>query len=110
MFVTTDPYRPPVGLTPTDGTPLVVKRCEKLPSDGYGQSRDTSHSTVDVHVHTVQGGCYPYDDSCQKMSTVKFLTAGFDKESMHTKISPNFSWIMEVDHPQGLRVEGAGRW
>jgi len=29
---TTDPYRPPVGLTSSDDAPLVIKRSEELPS------------------------------------------------------------------------------
>jgi hypothetical protein len=31
--ITTDPYRPPVGLTSSDDTPLEVKSGEEFPSD-----------------------------------------------------------------------------
>jgi len=48
----TDPYRPPVGTTPSDDTPFVIEGSDKLPAGntgvGYVVPRDFGHR-ADLH-------------------------------------------------------------
>ena len=53
MPVITDPYRPPVGLTPTDDIPIVVQRSEKLPSEhAHDQSREITFMVDNIYAQS----------------------------------------------------------
>lgn len=74
--INTNPYRPPVRLTSSDDTALVVKSSEELPSGVRGQSeshheRETESErrrpgSGDSHVDTIQRMAEPDEGPCRR--------------------------------------------
>ena len=60
FHINTDPYRPPVGATPSDDVPLVVKSTDELPAGSrvlryVRPSGSDRHRRGDSHIEAVHG-------------------------------------------------------
>jgi hypothetical protein len=60
FHINTDPYRPPVGATPSDDVPLIVKSTEELPAGSMGlryvrHSESGRRRQGDSHIEATHG-------------------------------------------------------